>query len=750
MAKVREIPWPEEYQDLKRMEELMICGICYEYMNTSVITPCSHNYCSVCIRKYLHYKTQCPACFHDFFEKDLYINRAMDGLIKHYLQIREKILSLIENRAVYNSVEKLKQEEAPVRPVRSSMLSKSPKPVVERKEIVEEVAPSEPKTPNAVDFPMASTSKSIVSSPTTRSPKVQIPSIAKIFNTAKRKETSAPVMPDASAKTVPCPVCSVNISEHHINVHLDACLGRENNQVTVIKKQPKRLPLPKLVLHVMKETELRKKIKEFGLSTLGDRRALINRFTRYSVIYNAECDKDDPRPVADLIRQCEMEERQERKLDTFLVAKNTDNRLQIERNAQEEKIEEAQKNYRLANKSSFEKLIEEVKNRRKLEKEKKENEQQNQENSEASASEGYENTDYISSADTAFQDLDSDNECPLQLYRSDNTIKSTAVNLDDSSSCTSVPASPVKKQQRIKSRGSAQARKSTAKQSNTETETNNIYEMETDNSSDEMLPSPMIKNIQNRKKGKLLDKFFSKSLSVPTFPVTSNVDDDKVVLLEQDIKETAAKKVCNSIIQDFIFESEEIATGFSETNRKTNCVPNQSKPQEADQKKSQEKVECETVNNQTDSLSNTPPSEGDFYGFSDFSRNNLPSLQTQTIDEKNFSEKENNINGTSQLSANENKILRPARKRITPARYTEKTCTKQTARVINHVGVTNELQEEEYINSQNSTCSEAGSLKRRRGRPRINSSVERSLDETQNPPKKPVRRRQITPDTTLC
>lgn len=78
--------------------------------------------------------------------------------------------------------------------------------------------------------------------------------------------------------------------------------------------------MPKLVLRVMKDAELRKKMKEFGLPTQGDRKALENRFTRYSVIYNAECDKLDPRPVADLIRQCEMEEKQERKMDLFLVS----------------------------------------------------------------------------------------------------------------------------------------------------------------------------------------------------------------------------------------------------------------------------------------------------------------------------------------------------------------------------------------------------------------------------------------------
>lgn len=82
----------------------------------------------------------------------------------------------------------------------------------------------------------------------------------------------------------------------------------------------------------MKDAELRKKMKEFGLSTQGDRRTLENRFTRYSTIYNAECDKVEPRPAAELIRQCELEEKQERNMDSFLVSTATTNVLTIDDN----------------------------------------------------------------------------------------------------------------------------------------------------------------------------------------------------------------------------------------------------------------------------------------------------------------------------------------------------------------------------------------------------------------------------------
>lgn len=194
--------------------------------------------CSLCIRKYLHYKTQCPACFHNVFEKDLYINRTMDVLIDHYFKVREKLISLIENRVVYNKVVQQDSEPVhavPVRPVRCNQQPKSPQ-VFEKKKIELktsllsespkslETTQNVPKTP-IVNSPLASTSRYNPCSPTTsKSPKI-IPSIAKIFNTPKRKDPAP--QPTINTKTVSCPVCKVDISEQHVNLHLDACLKRE-------------------------------------------------------------------------------------------------------------------------------------------------------------------------------------------------------------------------------------------------------------------------------------------------------------------------------------------------------------------------------------------------------------------------------------------------------------------------------------------------------------------------------------------
>lgn len=81
----------------------------------------------------------------------------------------------------------------------------------------------------------------------------------------------------------------------------------------------KRKPLPKLVFSLMKDAILRKKSKEFGLSSQGDRRALETRLQRYIVLYNAECDKPNPRSIPELLKQCEDEENLEKKINKSSV-----------------------------------------------------------------------------------------------------------------------------------------------------------------------------------------------------------------------------------------------------------------------------------------------------------------------------------------------------------------------------------------------------------------------------------------------
>ncbi|XP_025270922.1 E3 ubiquitin-protein ligase RAD18 isoform X2 [Camponotus floridanus] len=328
---------PTEYVELKHIDKLLQCGICYEYMNTSVITSCSHNYCSLCIRKYLHYKTQCPTCFEETFEKDLRKNNLLDEIIIHYLNFKDK------SEKKFYQKEILTVENRNFENVHSpnNFECKKKQNVPDTNEILDKNLESPMSMASNTTPRGQKNDQQNISTPST-STELRIPSMF----TPKRKGFQ-----NEENELVECPVCKVDVPQNNINKHLDDCLKRENTKVQPKKCEPKRKPLPKLVLSLMKDNIIRKKLKEFGLLTQGDRKTLETRLQRYIILYNAECDKINPRSISELIKQCEEEENLERKIQ------KPSNRLNINRNTEQNIIEQQRKKYLAANKDSYDELI---------------------------------------------------------------------------------------------------------------------------------------------------------------------------------------------------------------------------------------------------------------------------------------------------------------------------------------------------------------------------------------------------------
>ncbi|XP_011686477.1 PREDICTED: E3 ubiquitin-protein ligase RAD18-like [Wasmannia auropunctata] len=335
--------WSTEYVELKRIDELLQCGICYEYMDTCVITSCSHSYCSLCIRKYLHYKTQCPICSEETFEKDLRKNKLLDEIIMHYLNFKEK------------HDKKFHREKLTAKNDNSGMICSTNNFACKKEQDVSDVtAEVSHKSSDSPTLAAGNTTprrrkdhQQDVSTPST-STDLRIPSM---FTPKSRKG----LQKEEDRRVVTCPVCKVEVSENNINRHLDDCLKRANTKDCPKKSEPKRKPLPKLVLSLMKDNVIRKRLKELGLSSQGDRKVLENRLQRYTVLFNAECDKTYPRPVSELIKQCEEEENLEKKVQKPL------NRLNVNRNTEHNVIEQQRKKYLTTNKDSFDQLIARVK-----------------------------------------------------------------------------------------------------------------------------------------------------------------------------------------------------------------------------------------------------------------------------------------------------------------------------------------------------------------------------------------------------
>ncbi|CAB4061633.1 RAD18 [Lepeophtheirus salmonis] len=64
-----------------RLESVLSCSVCYETISDPVLTKCSHSFCSLCIRRYMIYKLQCPACFQELHERDLIPNKPLRDVL---------------------------------------------------------------------------------------------------------------------------------------------------------------------------------------------------------------------------------------------------------------------------------------------------------------------------------------------------------------------------------------------------------------------------------------------------------------------------------------------------------------------------------------------------------------------------------------------------------------------------------------------------------------------------------------------
>lgn len=57
----------------------------------------------------------------------------------------------------------------------------------------------------------------------------------------------------------------------------------------------KRKPMPKVVYNLLSDRDLKKKLKEHGLSSRGSRQQLIKRHQEFVHMYNAQCDSLNPK-----------------------------------------------------------------------------------------------------------------------------------------------------------------------------------------------------------------------------------------------------------------------------------------------------------------------------------------------------------------------------------------------------------------------------------------------------------------------
>ncbi|NXK98124.1 RAD18 ligase, partial [Formicarius rufipectus] len=341
------------------VDDLLRCGICFDYFSIAVMIPqCSHNYCSLCIRKFLSYKTQCPTCCVAVSESDLKNNRTLDDLVKSFNSAREQLVQLVlDVPAAPSPLPRSTHARAAAPqphpkglPLMDSFLRKDKGCTSTKAGGLAESDQGTFKTEECPDLHSTSAESG------DKDNKVGSQESPECTRSHEKPSTSLV----RGIKKVECPVCEVAIPEQYINKHLDSCLTREEKKDSLRSSAHKRKPMPKVVYNLLSDRDLRKKLKEHGLSTFGTRQQLIKRHQEFVHMYNAQCDSLNPKSVAEVVKELEKNEKIRVQLE---CNKPGENSLTFTKDQTEEEIDEIHAEYRNKHRNEFKFLVDQVNNR---------------------------------------------------------------------------------------------------------------------------------------------------------------------------------------------------------------------------------------------------------------------------------------------------------------------------------------------------------------------------------------------------
>ncbi|KAJ7376388.1 E3 ubiquitin-protein ligase rad18 [Desmophyllum pertusum] len=226
--------WPESLPEMRMIDNLLRCSICYEYFDVAMIVPdCSHNYCSLCIRRSLSYEAQCPTCSLKVNPPSLRSNRVLDELVKNFIKVRAKLLELVTSATQMsssNSADK-KEDEIKNKGSKFSISSTKRRKLAHSRHKKNDSKSSGPDTKRQ----KLDTENAAALSPVevTANDQVEDPSMVTEECRSETQESSQ--LPDADFAE--CPVCGDIIPHRRINSHLDTCLTRTEKKSSLRRKK---------------------------------------------------------------------------------------------------------------------------------------------------------------------------------------------------------------------------------------------------------------------------------------------------------------------------------------------------------------------------------------------------------------------------------------------------------------------------------------------------------------------------------
>ncbi|XP_034256902.1 E3 ubiquitin-protein ligase RAD18-like isoform X2 [Thrips palmi] len=310
----------ESIPQFKELDDVLNCGICHEILTTPVITACSHTYCSICIRRWLSGKQECPSCATAIYESTLRKNTIVGNILDAVKNVKRLLGKNASMPSIKSSTRCLNVQDE---------FGDEPK-----NRTIKTTPPATPKQNHS-----AQPTKTPMLLPKTPSPMVQKFPKVEVNSTPGGGTPTALDNDHSPAFKVPCPVCGTIMAQRLVNSHLDRCLLEPKTRSSETVKSPTP------TVNSAAKTSIAK---------------------RFVILHNAECDSTTPKTLSEMKLLVEREEK-------AMAGSSASSFSQMfKRTDNPQEIDNALKEYRTQQKASYQKLIDEVKKRNKHKPSKKE------------------------------------------------------------------------------------------------------------------------------------------------------------------------------------------------------------------------------------------------------------------------------------------------------------------------------------------------------------------------------------------
>lgn len=302
-------PHDFEHAQLVNLDTTLRCSICKDLINVPMFAPCSHSFCSMCIRESLTVKPECPVCR----------TATSDGLLKRNTMLSEVVEAYKLARQTILGHEKESN---------MNMHTGYPASVLGKRKRSDMSITSSGNSPGTSKMSRLDSNGS--SSKT--SPMISPNGIHNMVQ--------SPLNTDTRLSMVSCPICEEIVDANYINTHLDNSCSLNSRQIeglagkrqnrgggarnetsqakawanvlgpraagkAKLKGVANDIPMKRIskVNYDIKTTkQLRELLAEEGLNDKGDVPQLRARHERWVNMWNAEVDAPKPRPRHTLVK----------------------------------------------------------------------------------------------------------------------------------------------------------------------------------------------------------------------------------------------------------------------------------------------------------------------------------------------------------------------------------------------------------------------------------------------------------------